>query len=120
MEVIAATRRLHALAQESRLSIFRLLVRAGEPGVAAGEIARELGVAPNTLSAHLSVLSNAGLVTSRRESRSIIYSADYAGMSELLAFLVEDCCQGRAEVCAPVSRAITRAACCEQPEGNLQ
>ena len=120
MEVIAATRRLHALAQESRLSIFRLLVRAGEPGVAAGEIARELGVAPNTLSAHLSVLSNAGLVTSRRESRSIIYSADYAGMSELLAFLVEDCCQGRAEVCAPVSLAITRAACCGQPEGNLQ
>ena len=120
MEISTASRRLHALAQDSRLAVFRLLVRAGEQGVPAGEIARELGVAPNTLSAHLSVLANAGLVTSRRESRSIIYRADYGGMSELLAFLVEDCCQGRAEVCAPVSRAISRAACCEQPEGNLQ
>ena len=120
MELTTATRRLHALAQESRLSIFRLLVRAGGPGVPAGEIARELGVAPNTLSAHLSVLANAGLITSRRESRSIIYSADYAGMSELLAFLVEDCCQGRAEVCAPVSLAITRSTCCDQPQGDLQ
>jgi ArsR family transcriptional regulator len=96
------------------------LVRAGSEGVAAGDVARELGVAPNTLSAHLSVLANAGLVTSRRESRSIIYAADYAGMSDLLAFLVEDCCQGRAEVCAPVGRAITRAGCCDQPQGTPQ
>jgi DNA-binding transcriptional ArsR family regulator len=120
MEFQTATRRLHALAQESRLAVFRLLVRAGSEGVAAGEIARDLGVAPNTLSAHLSVLANAGLVTSRRESRSIIYAADYAGMSDLLAFLVEDCCQGRAEVCVPVGRAVARAACCEQPQGKPQ
>src|SRR5689334_6126330 len=120
MEITDATRRLHALAQDSRLSVFRLLVRAGSEGVAAGEIARELGVASNTLSAHLSVLSNAGLVTSRREGRSIIYSADYGGMSELLAFLVEDCCQGRPEVCAPVGQAVARAACCDRPQGDLQ
>jgi ArsR family transcriptional regulator, arsenate/arsenite/antimonite-responsive transcriptional repressor len=120
MEALIATRRLHALAQESRLGVFRLLVRAGPEGVAAGDIARELGVAPNTLSAHLSVLANAGLIASRRESRSIIYAANYSGMSELLAFLVEDCCQGRAEVCLPVGAAISRAACCEQPQGDLQ
>ncbi len=120
MELTTATRRLHALAQDSRLSIFRLLVKAGGEGVPAGDIARDLGVAPNTLSAHLSVLANAGLVVSRREGRSIIYTADYGGMSELLAFLVEDCCQGRAEVCDPIGRVIVRAACCEQPEGNLQ
>lgn len=120
MEIAIATRRLHALAQESRLAVFRLLVRAGDAGVAAGDIARELDVAPNTLSAHLSVLSNAGLVSSRRESRSIIYAADYDGMSNLLAFLVEDCCQGRAEVCVPVGRAVARAACCDQPEGKFQ
>ena len=121
MELSLATRRLHALAQDSRLAVFRLLVRAGGDGVPAGEIARELGVAPNTLSAHLSVLANAGLVASRREGRSIIYAADYAGMGELLAFLVEDCCQGRAEVCASRSaRAIARAPCCEPSPGDLQ
>ena len=120
MELSIATRRLHALAQDSRLAVFRLLVRAGREGVAAGDIARELGVAPNTLSAHLSVLANAGLVGSRREGRSIIYAADYAGMSELLAFLVEDCCQGREEICSPVGAAIARAPCCDQPQGDLQ
>lgn len=120
METSSAVRRLQALAQDSRLAVFRLLVRAGSGGVAAGEIARELGVAPNTLSAHLSVLANAGLVAARREGRSIIYSADYAGMSGLLAFLVEDCCQGRPELCAPAGLAVARAACCERPEGELQ
>lgn len=120
MEATAATRRLHALAQESRMAAFRLLVREGQKGLPAGEIARLLGITANTLSAHLAVLANAGLVRSRRESRSIIYAADYAGMAELLAFLVEDCCQGRAEVCAPVGQAIMRAACCEQPQGELQ
>jgi DNA-binding transcriptional ArsR family regulator len=120
MELNTATRRLHALAQDSRLAVFRLLVRAGGQGVAAGDIARELGVAPNTLSAHLSVLANAGLVSSRRESRSIIYAADYAGMSDLMAFLVEDCCQGRAELCAPIGRAVARAACRDRPEGAPQ
>ena len=92
---------LSALAHEGRLSIFRLLVRAGRGGMAAGDIGRKLDVLPNTLSASLTVLANAGLVTSRRDGRSIIYAADYERMSGLLGFLMEDCCGGDAEICAP-------------------
>ena len=101
MESEIAVKRLSALAQDSRLAVFRLLVKAGPEGLAAGDIARALGAAPNTLSAQLTILANAGLVTSRRDGRSIIYAADYDGMSRLLAFLMDDCCQGRPEVCAP-------------------
>lgn len=103
---------LSALAHEGRLAIFRLLVRAGKDGVAAGEIARKLDIAPNTLSASLTVLANAGLVTSRRDGRSIIYSADYARMAKLLGFLMEDCCNGDASICAPLAVIANRAACC--------
>ena len=119
MESIDAIKRLSALAQESRLAVFRLLVRAGPAGVAAGEIARSLAITPNTLSAQLTVLANADLVTSRRAGRSIIYAAHYDGMSELLLYLMEDCCQGRAEVCAPLAELTTRGACCERPVGVL-
>ncbi len=112
-----AIKRLSALAQESRLGVFRLLVKAGRDGVPAGEIARILEITPNTLSAQLTILANAELVTSRRDGRSIIYAANYDGMSELLLYLMEDCCQGRPEVCAPVSQLASRAACCDQPEG---
>ena len=108
----AAISRLAALAQESRLEVFRLLVRAGPDGVAAGDIARGLDITPNTLSAQLNILSNAGLIASRREGRSIIYAAQYDTMSELLRYLMEDCCQGRAEVCAPLADVATQAACC--------
>lgn len=118
MEADTAIRRLAALAQDSRLAVFRLLVRAGADGMAAGEIARSLGVTPNTLSAQLNVLSNAGLVSSRRAGRSIIYAADYDRMSELLVYLMEDCCQGRPEVCAPMAEAAARGACCDQPHGT--
>jgi DNA-binding transcriptional ArsR family regulator len=110
MESNDAVKRLSALAQDSRLAVFRLLVKAGPDGLAAGEIARSLATTPNTLSAQLTILANAGLVTSRRDGRSIIYAADYDGMSEMLLYLVEDCCQGRAEVCAPL--APVAAACC--------
>jgi DNA-binding transcriptional ArsR family regulator len=103
---------LSALAHDGRLSIFRLLVRAGKDGVAAGDIARKLDVLPNTLSASLTVLANAGLVASRRDGRSIIYSADYVRMSNLLAFLMEDCCNGEASICAPLAAIAARAACC--------
>ena len=113
MESTAAVKRLSALAQDNRLAVFRLLVKAGREGLAAGEIARALEITPNTLSAQLAVLTNAGLATSRREGRSIIYAADYEGMSQLLIYLMEDCCQGRAEVCAPLADAASRAACCE-------
>ena len=119
MELIAATKRLSALAQESRLVVFRLLVRAGRDGIAAGEIARTLGITPNTLSAQLNVLSNAGLISCRREGRSIIYAADYDAMSQLLVYLTEDCCQGRLEVCAPLAEVASRAACCDIPEGAM-
>lgn len=104
MELVAAVDRLSALAQEARLRVFRLLVRTGAEGLPAGEIARELDVAPQTLSFHLKHLANAGLVESRREGRSLIYSLRVAGMRELLAFLSEDCCQGRRELCLPVGK----------------
>lgn len=119
MESQTAVKRLSALAQDARLDVFRLLIRAGREGVPAGEIARQLEITPNTLSAQLNILSNAGLVASRRDGRSIIYTADFDGMSELLVYLMEDCCQGRPEVCAPLADVASRAACCPQPEGAL-
>jgi DNA-binding transcriptional ArsR family regulator len=111
MESQAAVAALAALAHPGRLEVFRLLVRAGPEGVAAGEIARTTGSLPNTLSANLNVLAGAGLVTSRREGRSIIYAAGYDRMRQLLAFLMEDCCGGNAEICAPLV-AIAERACC--------
>ena len=103
METTDAVKRLSALAQDARLEVFRLLVKAGPEGLAAGEIARALDTAPNTMSAQLLVLSNAGLVRARRDGRSIIYAIDFAAMSELLVFLTKDCCGGRAEICAPLA-----------------
>lgn len=111
MEIDLAVRRLSALAQPGRLAVFRLLVQAGPDGLPAGEIARGLDVAPNTLSAQLAVLTNAGLATSQREGRSIVYAAQFDHMGELLVYLVEDCCQGNAGVCAPVADAARRGAC---------
>lgn len=110
MRVDDATKRLGALSQETRLKVFRLLVREGEEGLPAGRIAQELGVRPATLSFHLSLLEGSGLLKSRRESRSIIYSVDVEGMRSLLAFLTEDCCQGRPELCLPAERQERRSA----------
>jgi ArsR family transcriptional regulator len=112
MESPSAVTSLSALAHPGRLEVFRLLVRAGPEGVAAGEIARATGSLANTLSANLNVLAGAALVTSRREGRSIIYAAGYDRMRELLAFLVNDCCAGNAEICAPLAAIAGRAACC--------
>lgn len=111
MDATLAIRRLSALAQEARLAVFRLLVRAGSDGLAAGEIARRLKVAPNTLSAQLGVLADAGLVAARRDGRSVIYSADFDSMSGLLVYLLEDCCQGRPEVCATLVASLDLARC---------
>jgi DNA-binding transcriptional ArsR family regulator len=111
MEMTTAVGSLSALAHEGRLKVFRMLVKAGPDGLAAGEIARRLGTPPNTLSANLTLLAHAGLARSRREGRSIIYSARFDRMGELMAFLAEDCCGGAAEVCAPVADAARRAAC---------
>ena len=111
METKTALQALGALAQEGRLAVFRLLVKAGPEGIAAGEIARKLGTAANTMSAQLLVLSNAGL-ESRPGARnaSILYAADFDRMGALLLFLTEDCCGGRAEICAPL--ALTVSNCC--------
>lgn len=91
---------LGALAHETRLSVFRMLVQAGPNGMIAGAIADQQGVPPSTMSHHLATLERAGLVQSQRESRLIHYRADYAAMRRLLAFLMQDCCQGAPEMCA--------------------
>src|ERR1700745_2046490 len=95
---------LAALAQDNRLDIFRLLVRAGREGMSAGSIASALKLAPNTLTFHLDRLREADLVTVRREGRSMIYSARYETMKGLLAFLTENCCQGNPEQCRPAEK----------------
>ena len=100
MDTVRAVAALGALAQETRLAIFRLLVQQGPAGLAAGAVAERLGVAPATLSFHLAQLRHAGLVEQRRASRSLIYSADFAGMNALLGYLTENCCGGAAS-CAP-------------------
>lgn len=114
MEVTDSIRALGALAQESRLEAFRLLVRSGPAGLPAGEIARALAVPHNTMSAHLSVLANAGLVAARRRGRSIIYAVAFARVRDLLAFLIEDCCRGKPEVCAPLIACVLPECCGEE------
>lgn len=91
-----------ALSQPTRLDVFRMLVKAGPDGLAAGEIALRIGVRQNTMSANLSVLAGSGLVRSRRFGRSIRYSVDFDALRGLLAFLIEDCCGGRTELCRPL------------------
>jgi len=113
MESKPAVSALSALAHEGRLGIFKMLVKTGAVGMAAGEIARAAGILPNTLSANLNILSHAGLISSRREGRSIIYSADYGAMSDLLGFLMEDCCGGNPQICAPLNEILARAADCD-------
>jgi DNA-binding transcriptional ArsR family regulator len=90
---------LSALAQETRLAVFRMLVRAAPEGVTAGAIAERLRVPPATLSFHLAQLEHARLVNARRRSRNIFYTANVEGIRDLLAFLTDDCCQGRPELC---------------------
>jgi ArsR family transcriptional regulator, arsenate/arsenite/antimonite-responsive transcriptional repressor len=102
MEKSNAVAALAALAQESRLDVFRLLVQAGPEGMAAGAVAEALDLAPNTLTFHFDRLRMAGLVSVRREGRSMIYAAQYQAMNALLGYLTENCCQGRS--CAPVKR----------------
>src|SRR6202167_655011 len=94
---------LSALAQDNRLDVFRLLVQAGPQGMPAGRVAEAVGLAANTLTFHFDRLRDAGLVTVRRDGRSMIYAARYETMNGLLAFLTENCCQGAAEACAPAT-----------------
>jgi DNA-binding transcriptional ArsR family regulator len=99
MEIQQAIDALSALAQRSRLAVFRLLVQRGPGGMPAGEIADALKVPANTMSAHLAILNQAGLVNARRNGRSVVYTVDFDGMKTLMTFLMEDCCQGRPELC---------------------
>jgi DNA-binding transcriptional ArsR family regulator len=98
---------LTALGQDTRLEVFRLLVRSQPEGLPAGEIASRLGIVQNTMSAHLKVLSQAGMIWPQRDGRVIRYLADMAGIRDLLAYLMEDCCDGTPELCEPVISAIT-------------
>lgn len=111
METKTALSQLSALAQENRLALFRLLVKVGHDGLPAGDIAAALGVPANTLSAQLNILSHAGLIAGTRQGRSIIYTANFAAISGLIVFLMEDCCQGRSEICAPVLEAAQSSNC---------
>jgi DNA-binding transcriptional ArsR family regulator len=111
MELSTAIQALSALGQESRLLVFRLLVRRGPEGLASGDIAEQLNVPANTMSSHLAVLSRAGLVASRKQGRSVIYAIDVVGTRKLLAFLVEDCCKGTPKICQPLI-ASALADCC--------
>ena len=108
MDERQATLAFGALAQETRLNIVRMLVSAGPAGMAAGAIAEKAGVAPSNVSFHLKDLEHAGMVGSRREARSIIYSANYDTLSGLIQFLMKDCCAGHPEICTPA----LAASCC--------
>ncbi len=101
MELTQAVRSLAALAQESRLAVFRLLVQAGPAGMAAGLLSEKVGLSPSALSFHLKELTHAGLVVSRHEGRFVIYSAQIGVMNDLLGYLTENCCGGNP--CSPVS-----------------
>ena len=106
MDSTKAIEALGALAQNTRLDVFRLLVRHEPAGLPAGAIAQRLAVPQNTMSSHLSILSRAGLVSSRRDSRRIIYRADLAMMNALIAYLLENCCSG--DDCAPLAKQLER------------
>jgi DNA-binding transcriptional ArsR family regulator len=107
MEKKSALSALAALGQETRLEIFRLLVKAGAEGIPAGKVAARLNAVQNTTSTLLKILTHAGLVRAEREGRVIRYFADMTGFRDLLAYLMEDCCNGAPELCRPVIEAVT-------------
>ncbi len=111
MESEAAIIALAALAQPTRLEVFRLLVKREPEGLAAGDIAKALAVPQNTMSSHLSILSRAGLVSAQRYSRSIVYRAELSRFQAVVLFMLKDCCDGRPEICAPLIADLTP--CCQ-------
>ncbi len=111
---VTGTFRVGALAQQTRLQAFRVLVQHEPDGLAAGDLARLLEVPQNTLSAHLSVLTRADLVTSERHSRSIVYRANLTTFQAITVFLLQDCCGGRQEICAPIFESLVP--CCPPPK----
>lgn len=102
MDTTKSTRAFSALSQATRLDVFRLLVKAGDDGLLAGEIGEKLQVKQNTMSANLSVLLNAGLVKNKRQGRAVRYFADMDGVTAMLSFLLEDCCGGQPQLCQPL------------------
>lgn len=110
---------LAALAQSTRLDVFRLLVKHEPEGLAAGDIARALAVPQNTMSSHLGVLSRAGLVTAQRHSRRIVYRADLVRFRAVMLFMLRDCCDGRPDICAPLIEDLTPC-CPPKPKGKAQ
>jgi ArsR family transcriptional regulator len=113
METEDAILALAALAQPTRLEVFRLLVRHEPKGLAAGEIAKNLTVPQNTMSSHLAVLSRAGLISAERFSRSIVYRAELSRFRAVIFFMLRDCCEGRPEICAPLIEDLSP--CCPPP-----
>jgi len=113
MDESIAVEAFAALAQETRLRVFRLLLQHGPEGLPAGEVARRLGTPPNTMSTHLAILTRAGLVNARRESRQVFYGVELGGIRQLIAFLVEDCCGGHPDACAPLLDAALPLAVCD-------
>lgn len=111
MDISVALKAFTALSQETRLLAFRILVKHGKEGLAAGRLSEEIGIPQNTLSFHLAHLSQAGLVHSRKEGRSIIYFADIDAMQELIRFLVEDCCALDKSTCKGVEKLLQKACC---------
>ena len=117
MEEKQALAALGALAHETRLAVFRLLVRQGPEGMPAGEVAARVGVPAATLSFHLKELERAGLLRATRRHRQILYATDYAGTRRLLDFLMRDCCQGHPEICGP---AVNEAGCGCEPARTME
>jgi len=113
METEDAILALAALAQPTRLEVFRLLVRHEPKGLAAGEIAKNLTVPQNTMSSHLAVLSRTGLISAERFSRSIVYRAELSRFRAVISFMLRDCCEGRPEICAPLIEDLSP--CCPPP-----
>jgi ArsR family transcriptional regulator len=110
---------LAALAQATRLDVFRLLVKHEPEGLAAGDIAKALAVPQNTMSSHLSILSRAGLVSAQRHGRSIVYRADLTRLQAVMLFMLRDCCDGRPEICAPLIESLTPC-CPPKPKRKAQ
>ena len=106
MDINSAVNALEALAHETRLGVFRLLVQAGPEGLSAGDIAERMDARQNTMSSHLAKLHRAGIVTSRRDGRHIIYRADFDALGGLIVYLMKDCCGGSAQLCDPIAASI--------------
>lgn len=120
MDLNEASTVLAALALGARLSIFRLLVQAGPRGVRAGDIAEKVRSPGSTLSANLKILRHARLIERRREGRTIVYTARYDQMSQIISFLLEDCCGGSPEICRPLMDIATRAICCADDQAECE